>query len=58
VSPYYPESGGTFIDWVDEDWGNQEDAEESTLDGSGDGGGFEDIDFSEFDNDADDELPL
>ena len=20
VSPYYPESGGTVIDWVDEDW--------------------------------------
>jgi hypothetical protein len=24
VSPYYPESGGTVIDWVDEDWRNQE----------------------------------
>ena len=24
VSPYYPESGGTVIDWVDEDWGNEE----------------------------------
>jgi len=25
VSPYYPESGGTVIDWVDEDWANEED---------------------------------
>ena len=25
VSPYYPESGGTVIDWVDEDWANDED---------------------------------
>lgn len=24
VSPYYPESGGTVIDWVDEDWANEE----------------------------------
>jgi len=24
VSPYYPESGGTVIDWVDEDWGKGE----------------------------------
>lgn len=24
VSPYYPENGGTVIDWVDEDWGNGE----------------------------------
>ena len=25
VSPYYPESGGTVIDWVDEGWANEED---------------------------------
>src|SRR5688500_13043531 len=25
ISPYYPESGGTVIDWVDEDWANEED---------------------------------
>ena len=25
VSPYYPESGGTVIDWMDEDWANEED---------------------------------
>ncbi len=25
VSPYYPESGGTVIDWVDEDWATEED---------------------------------
>jgi|ERR671922_1575984 hypothetical protein len=30
VSPYYPESGGTVIDWVDEDWasGDEEDFDE------------------------------
>ena len=29
VSPYYPESGGTVIDWVDEDWADEEgDAED------------------------------
>jgi len=28
VSPYYPESGGTVIHWVDEAWGRGEDSEE------------------------------
>lgn len=30
VSPYYPESGGTVIDWVDEDWANEEDDTEDS----------------------------
>jgi len=25
VSPYYPESGGTVIDWMDGDWANSDD---------------------------------
>ena len=28
VSPYYPESGGTVIDWVDEDWAFSDDDED------------------------------
>lgn len=33
VSPYYPESGGTVIDWIDENnWVNDEDFDESDFD--------------------------
>lgn len=28
VSPYYPESGGTVIDWMDEEWGKGESEDE------------------------------
>ena len=28
VSPYYPESGGTVIDWVDEDWASGDDEDD------------------------------
>ena len=28
VSPYYAESGGTVIDWVDENWAEEDDAED------------------------------
>lgn len=28
VSPYYPESGGTVIDWVDEDWASSDDEDD------------------------------
>ena len=28
VSPYYAESGGTVIDWVDEDWATEGDSED------------------------------
>ena len=28
VSPYYAESGGTVIDWVDEDWATESDSED------------------------------
>ena len=45
VSPYYPESGGTVIDWVDEDWANEED-------------GTEDFDDDLDVDSKDDELPF
>ena len=45
VSPYYPESGGTVIDWVDEDWTNEED-------------GAEDFDDDLDADNRDDELPF
>ena len=48
VSPYYPESGGTVIDWVDEDWATATD-DEDDLD--------EDID-DDLNNNNDDELPF
>ena len=35
VSPYYAESGGTVIDWVDEDWANGEDDFDEDLDNNG-----------------------
>jgi len=49
VSPYYPESGGTVIDWVDEEWGKGESDDQESEDD------FDDIDFSESD---DDEIPF
>ena len=45
VSPYYPESGGTVIDWVDEDWANEEE-------------GTEDFDDDLDADSKDDELPF
>ena len=45
VSPYYPESGGTVIDWVDEDWANEE-------------GDTEDFDDNLDVDSKDDELPF
>jgi hypothetical protein len=48
VSPYYPESGGTVIDWWDENW-SDEDFEDDLEDDTDD----------EFDNDSkDDDLPF
>ena len=47
VSPYYPESGGTVIDWWDENWNETLDEE------------LEDDQDDEFDNDSqDDGLPF
>jgi hypothetical protein len=55
VSPYYPESGGTVIDWVDEDWateaGDEPDPSEDTDE-------LDDPDLSDFDQDPDDHLPF
>lgn len=49
VSPYYPESGGTVIDWMDENaWVDDEFDEEGSDD--------EDLDFTE--SKDDDELPF
>lgn len=44
VSPYYPESGGTVIDWVDEDWATGEGEEDEFDEG--------------FDDDLDGDLPF
>lgn len=47
VSPYYPESGGTVIDWWDENWNDGFDEE------------LEDDQDDDFDNDSqDDGLPF
>ncbi len=44
VSPYYPESGGTVIDWTDEDnWADDEDFDETDSD---------DFDFTESNDDS------
>jgi len=44
VSPYYPESGGTVIDWMDEDaWVNDDEFNEEDFDD-------DDINPTEFDN--------
>ncbi|NUQ84458.1 MAG: hypothetical protein HUU11_07075 [Anaerolineales bacterium] len=49
VSPYYPENGGTVIDWMDENsWVDDEYDEEDF--------GDEDFDLTGFDND--DDLPF
>jgi hypothetical protein len=47
VSPYYPESGGTVIDWWDENWNETLDEE------------LEDDQDDDLDNDShDDDLPF
>ena len=52
VSPYYPEGGGTVIDWIDErNWISDEMDEEFSEDDSDD----DEIDFTDSD---DDELPF
>jgi hypothetical protein len=49
VSPYYPESGGTVIDWMDEDsWVDDDEFDEEDF-------GDDDFDFTEID---DDEIPF
>jgi len=46
VSPYYPESGGTVIDWMDEDsWVDDDEIDEEDFDDD------DDIDMTEIDND-------
>ena len=48
VSPYYPESGGTVIDWMDQDsWVDDDDYDEEDFD--------DDVDLAEFD---DDDIPF
>ena len=48
VSPYYPESGGTVIDWMDQDsWVDDDDYDEEDFD--------DDADLAEFD---DDDIPF
>lgn len=50
VSPYYPENGGTVIDWVDEDWGNGEGDDEFDE---------EDFDDNDFDfKESNDDIPF
>ncbi len=46
VSPYYPESGGTVIDWMDENSWADDEYDEEDFDG-------EDFDLTEFDDDDD-----
>lgn len=48
VSPYYAESGGTVIDWVDEDWATEGDSEDDS---------DEDLD-DDIDDTKDDESPF
>ena len=40
VSPYYAESGGTVIDWVDEDWANSESDDDDSDEASDDDNPF------------------
>ena len=50
VSPYYPESGGTVIDWMDEDsWVDDDEFDDDDFDDN------DDFDFTEID---DDEIPF
>lgn len=46
VSPYYPESGGTVIDWMDENSWVDDEYDEEDFDG-------DDFDLTEFDDDDD-----
>jgi hypothetical protein len=55
VSPYYPESGGTVIDWVDENWGTEAQSETDSAD---DTDAPDDLDLSNFDEDPDDLFPF
>jgi hypothetical protein len=47
VSLYYPENGGTVIDWVDKDWGNGEGDDEFDEEDFDDNG----FDFTESNDD-------
>ena len=60
VSPYYPESGGTVIDWMDEEWGSGEDAEDEFDEEFDDSNEFDDLDeLDELNDDTgDDDLPF
>jgi len=61
VSPYYPESGGTVIDWVDEAWGSGADSEdEDEFQEFNESEEFEDLDeLNKLDDDPDDDqLPF
>lgn len=56
VSPYYPESGGTVIDWVEEDaWADDEFDEDEFDDGD-----FDDLDMDDdiSKSNSDDDLPF
>lgn len=56
VSPYYPESGGTVIDWVDENWGNPGPADEDVFfDELVDPGVPDDVDMDELEEDNDED---
>jgi len=58
VSPYYPENGGTVIDWVDEAWGSGADSEEDDeLQEFNEAEELDDLDeLHKLDNEDDDEL--
>ena len=59
VSPYYPESGGTVIDWVDEDWGSEQSSEENVeLDSFEDANRWDDLGLDESQDDLDDRPPF
>src|SRR5215510_4484469 len=45
VSPYYPESGGTVIDWWDEDWQDDDLNDDDVDDDFEDGDDFDDNPF-------------
>ncbi len=60
VSPYYPESGGTVIDWVEEAWGSGADSEECEFQEFNELEDLDDLDEAhKLDDDAnDDQLPF
>jgi hypothetical protein len=60
VSPYYPESGGTVIDWVDEAWGSGAESEADEFQEINASEEFEDLDeLHKLDDDPDDhQLPF